>query len=147
MVYICIEPHISLPNDTFFSLPPGPPELHCRKAGDTSRIGGPDACEALPHSQPWIVALYGKTPEHIVCGGSLIAKNIVLTAAHCLCRLQVGNTLVNHNYKECHDKKIWEKRKMTYVKVGDHDQTKKDTGEQKVHIKHFWPHEDYTGTK
>ena len=45
--------------------------------GEQSRIGGPNACEVKPHSKPWIVRFEGG------CGGTLIAKNAVLSAKHC----------------------------------------------------------------
>ena len=50
--------------------------------GAQSRIGGPDSCEVKPHSKPWTVRV--QISDLGVCGGTLIAKNVVLTAKHCL---------------------------------------------------------------
>ena len=72
------------------------------------RIGGPDACEVKPHSKPWIVDLR----PYVTCGGTLIAKNIVLTARHCLLGEQVDA-----------------------VTVGDHDMDDYDKGEITIKIK------------
>ena len=41
-------------------------------------IGG---SRANPHEFPWIVQV---KDQHTTCGGSIIAKNLVITAAHCV---------------------------------------------------------------
>lgn len=56
--------------------------------GKITRVIGGD--EAKPHSFPWAAALLTRSGYHF-CGGSLIAENYVLTAAHCVC--------VSHAYK------------------------------------------------
>ena len=72
------------------------------------RIGGPDACEVKPHSKPWIVNLR----PYATCGGTLIAKNVVLTARHCV-----------------------RKRQVDAVTIGDHDIDDLDKGEKSIKIK------------
>lgn len=47
-------------------------------AGDTRVVGGMD-CE--PHSQPWQVAILDM--YKLYCGGVLVARQWVVTAAHC----------------------------------------------------------------
>ena len=63
-----------------------------------ARLGGPDACQVKPNSKPWIVSLGG------CCGGTLIAKNVVLTAAHCIFKCKFKNvTLGEHDLKKIED--------------------------------------------
>jgi len=74
----------------------------------SSRISGPNATEAEPHSKPWIVNLGD-------CGGTLIARRFVLTALHC------------ETYGL-----VWEGKEIV---LGDHDQTIPEPEEQRVKVK------------
>lgn len=47
-------------------------------AGETRVVGGSD-CE--PHSQPWQAAILDM--NKLYCGGVLVARQWVVTAAHC----------------------------------------------------------------
>jgi secreted trypsin-like serine protease len=51
-------------------------------------IGGSNAPSS---SWPWIAALIYKSEDMVFCGGSLIAKNWVLTAAHCVYNKTAGD--------------------------------------------------------
>ena len=79
----------------------------------SSRISGPNAAEAKPHSKPWIVNLGG-------CGGTLIGRRFVLTAYHCSAN---GG--------------VWEGKEIV---LGDHDQTIREPEEQRVKVKKIVPY-------
>lgn len=73
----------------------------------SSRNGGPNACEVKLNSKPWMVRFEKD------CGGTLIAKNIVLTAKHCIPAM--GN--------------------IAYF--GDHSKQEFDVGQRSIRVKKF----------
>lgn len=60
----------------------------------TQIIGGDPAAEG---QYPWMVALADAAdPSYNYCGGSLVAEDVVLTAAHCTVGSAPGDVLVRH---------------------------------------------------
>ncbi|XP_006826065.1 uncharacterized protein LOC100368814 [Saccoglossus kowalevskii] len=94
-----------------------------------ARIVGGD--EANPGAWPWTVALYQnhKTRNTIfVCGGTLICKNWVMTAAHCLERR--GRLLPPAKL---------------FVRLGEHERAKDEGFEQTIPIADYIVHPNYNG--
>ncbi|XP_037771179.1 duodenase-1 [Chelonia mydas] len=91
-----------------FLLPPG--------AGAGEIIGG---WEAKPHSRPYMAYLsIRRGHKTIFCGGFLVSKNFVLTAAHC-------------------------KGDKINVTLGAHDITKREGSRRVIPVRRQYPHQDY----
>ena len=101
--------------------------LDCYQKHPGMVIGGPNSCRVKAHSKPWIVRLSFKNKTYNlkgqVCGGTLISKNLVLTAGHCTPA---------------------DRWPLLVAIVGDHDIEKKE-GEQIIEIEDMIKHENFTG--
>jgi len=87
------------------------------KSGFNRIVGGE---EAIPHSWPWQVSLRNPSYWHF-CGGTIISKRWVVTAAHCVPDGDASGLT---------------------VMVGDHDQDESD-GETRLDVKRIIVHENY----
>lgn len=77
---------------------------------------------AQKHSWPWQVAILEKSKEQF-CGGTLIAPQWVLTAAHCVRKKK--------------------RRRKIFVRVGEHDIYVQDAGEKLIKLYKDFPHPKY----
>ncbi|XP_045044274.2 granzyme B(G,H)-like [Desmodus rotundus] len=74
--------------------------------------------EAKPHSHPYMASLNIQDEKKMMCGGVLVQKNFVLTAAHC------NGRLIN-------------------VTLGAHNIQKQEKTQQVIQVKRTIPHPDY----
>ena len=157
-------------------------KLDCIKGnsmGPSSRVGGPNACEVKPHSKPWIVNLYGnlypfkfvtvdgqlaRLYPSFLCGGTLVSKKIVLTAAHCVCFIQESENAgkcqytvskiqnftmpINCTTPACIEYNETKGDNKTYDRIeavlaGDHNIYKLDEGEVRVKPAKIIAHQNY----
>uniref|UniRef100_A0A8C4UCC6 Peptidase S1 domain-containing protein n=2 Tax=Falco TaxID=8952 RepID=A0A8C4UCC6_FALTI len=89
-------------------------------AGDTRVVGGVDC---PPHSQPWQVAILDM--YKLYCGGVLVARQWVVTAAHCT---TPGITSVHLGKHNLYTREWGQMQKMVqkFVAHPDYDPTTKD---------------------
>ena len=107
-------------------------ELECDRSqwnAQARRIGGPNSCPVKAHSKPWIARMLTTNPifnkKNHICGGTIVSKNLVLTAKHCL-KNRTPQSFV--------------------IAVGDHD-IMKDDGEQTIEVADILTPKDGIGIK
>ena len=89
-----------------------------------TKASGPNACEIVLHSRPWMVNLNN-------CGGVLLSSKIVLSAQHCF-----------YTREECtnYPTRFYGNRTAIF---GEHDTTIKEDGEKHIGVEKIICHEDY----
>jgi len=89
------------------------------KESNSRVLGGNEASE---NEFPFIASLISTKNLKVFCGGSIIADNLVLTAAHCTHGLTAGDLM---------------------VVVGEHDTTKKSQVKKTIAVSKIAPHEEF----
>ncbi|XP_036442758.1 granzyme-like protein 1 [Colossoma macropomum] len=82
------------------------------------KVGIINGTEAEQHSRPYMVSIQKKGKP--ICGGFLVSKKFVLTAAHC-----------------------WKKKKRLTALLGAHDRSDKKDGSIHMKVKNYYPHPKY----
>ncbi|BHF80127.1 hypothetical protein SprV_0702325100 [Sparganum proliferum] len=95
---------------------------------------------ATPHSWPWHVGLWSRVfGDQPFCGGTVISRSLVLTAAHCVydaigCRYTPFGGLIDMTITSEHP---------LYVLIGAHDFTKADIFQQLRRVQYVALHPKY----
>lgn len=104
-----------------------------------------------PHSYPWIVSLYETENDQILhhfCAGTLITKQIVLTAAHCVANYvpmsRESTSYMNDEAYQAHVRRIRAKKVVVYVGINYHDQ--KDDLKHLYYVQNITIHSNYKAT-
>ncbi|XP_066294922.1 uncharacterized protein [Branchiostoma lanceolatum] len=97
-----------------------PAQLAAGQCGSGGRVVG--GTEAVKGAWPWLVAIYQERRQgvQLVCGGALIAKDWVLTAAHCLERRRERVS-----------------PDQLYVVAGEHARDQEEGTEQYVYVQEY----------
>ncbi|NP_001290853.1 chymase 1, mast cell [Esox lucius] len=83
--------------------------LSCTGASESGIVGGN---VAKPHSRPYMVSLQHR--KHHVCGGMLIHKSFVLTAAHCLKDAYPLKVVLGAHNLMKEEKKCWQESQVVH---------------------------------